>query len=78
VVVEPLPGYAADLNPVEGLWASVSPELAKLFRCDENSADQLSMDSPTWSARGSLRTNCTVGSRVGPQYPDGYGCSMIR
>jgi hypothetical protein len=33
MVVEPLPGYAADLNPVEGLWASASPELAKLFKC---------------------------------------------
>jgi putative transposase len=31
LVVEPLPGYAPDLNPVEGLWASLKGvELANL------------------------------------------------
>jgi transposase len=30
-VIEPLPGYAPDLNPVEGLWASLKGvELANL------------------------------------------------
>jgi transposase len=30
-VVEPLPGYAPDLNPVQGLWASLKGlELANL------------------------------------------------
>ena len=31
LVVEPLPGYAPDLNPVEGLWSSLKGmELANL------------------------------------------------
>jgi transposase len=31
LVVEPLPGYAPDLNPVEGLWANLKGvELANL------------------------------------------------
>jgi transposase len=33
LVVEPLPGYAHDLNPVEGVWANLKGvELANLYR----------------------------------------------
>ena len=48
LVVEPLPGYAPDLNPVEGLWSSLKGvELANL------AADTSPRSSPRPSAASS-------------------------
>ena len=72
LVVEPLPGYAPDLNPVEALWSSLKGiELANLAGDTLNDVItaaergiQRIRDTTTWPTRSCVTAACPCGDRV--------------
>jgi hypothetical protein len=72
LVVEPLPGYAPDLNPVEALWASLKGvELANQAGdtlndviTRPNAASSGSETPTTWPTRSCVNAACPCGDHV--------------